>query len=426
MLETVQHIFDGLEATVSANPWMAGVISVYGLGVLTYLLRGVPRVLWALIKRHTTTSLIITSSNLVFHNFMVWLHKEGYSNSLRNIKLTNGRWGSNETVTKGAGYGGHLVWYRKRPLLLHLNREETRSEYERETLQLIKLGRSHALFNQLMQQFAQVNDTFNKVAVYTFHDRDWSVSQRQYKRTFDSVFLEADKRNQLTTVLDDFQVSEDWYIEHGIPYRLGILLYGPPGTGKTSLIKSIAAYTGKNLCILSAGKLSKLLKAAENLPEKSLMVIEDIDSNITTHRRKRSSPDKEIDGDGDPLMKYKDEDDGSRSEYEFMMQLMDGGLSEVLNSIDGISDTHGRILVLTTNNPEKLDDALLRPGRIDLSLELGYVTPEVFVSFMSAFFPSFEVPATFKVKEKVTISTLQQCVLMKERPEDICKKYLKE
>ena len=47
-------------------------------------------------------------------------------------------------------------------------------------------------------------------------------------------------------------------------------------------------------------------------------------------------------------------------------------LSFILNILDGILETPGRILIMTSNYPEKLDKALLRPGRIDINLEVGY------------------------------------------------------
>lgn len=430
MIETIQGAYDSLRQLSKESPVIAGAMSLYGLGVLTYLLRGVPQALGKIIKRHTTTSLTITSSHLAFHNFMEWLHKNGYSDTLRKVKLTNGRWGSKEGATKGAGYGSHLVWYEKRPIVINLQKEETRSEYDRETLTLTKLWRGHGLFDRLLKQFAQTDDNLNKVVVYTFTDEYWHVQQRQYRREFDSVFIEQEKKDQLLRALNNFKNNEEWYVEHGIPYRLGILLHGPPGTGKTSLIKSIAAYADKNLCILPAAKLNKLLKAADKLPENSLMVIEDIDTNSSALRR-RSFFDSDNNEDSQEKIEATTDDKNTPAiskelafDIEWLTSMADGGLSEILNAIDGISDTHGRILVVTTNNPKKLDPALIRPGRIDLTLELGMVTQETFVAFMRAFFPDFVVPAQWTVMEDVTISTLQQCVLMKETPEEICKKFL--
>jgi len=51
-------------------------------------------------------------------------------------------------------------------------------------------------------------------------------------------------------------------------------------------------------------------------------------------------------------------------------------LSGLLNALDGVSSREGRILFLTTNHPERLDPALIRPGRVDRKVELSHSTPE--------------------------------------------------
>merc|ERR1711862_960630 len=50
-------------------------------------------------------------------------------------------------------------------------------------------------------------------------------------------------------------------------------------------------------------------------------------------------------------------------------------LSGLLNVLDGVVDTPDRILIMTTNHPEQLDPALIRPGRIDKKILLGYMNP---------------------------------------------------
>ncbi len=51
-------------------------------------------------------------------------------------------------------------------------------------------------------------------------------------------------------------------------------------------------------------------------------------------------------------------------------------MSGLLNALDGVSSREGRVLFLTTNHPEQLDPALVRPGRVDRKIELGYATPD--------------------------------------------------
>ena len=68
-------------------------------------------------------------------------------------------------------------------------------------------------------------------------------------------------------------------------------------------------------------------------------------------------------------------------------QVMDAlNLSGLLNVLDGVVDTPGRMLVMTTNHPEVLDPALIRPGRIDKKLLLTYVTWEDMAKMIEHYF----------------------------------------
>jgi SpoVK/Ycf46/Vps4 family AAA+-type ATPase len=61
-------------------------------------------------------------------------------------------------------------------------------------------------------------------------------------------------------------------------------------------------------------------------------------------------------------------------------------LSGILNVLDGVVDTPGRILVMTTNHPEVLDPALIRPGRIDKKLLLSYMTYQDMTNLIEHYF----------------------------------------
>lgn len=63
-------------------------------------------------------------------------------------------------------------------------------------------------------------------------------------------------------------------------------------------------------------------------------------------------------------------------------------LSGLLNVLDGVVDSPGRILVMTSNHPEKLDPALIRPGRIDKKLKLGYMQTLDVQQMLSHYFQS--------------------------------------
>mgnify|MGYP000966021283 CR=1 FL=1 len=65
-------------------------------------------------------------------------------------------------------------------------------------------------------------------------------------------------------------------------------------------------------------------------------------------------------------------------------------LAFFLNLLDGILETPGRIIILTTNHPEKLDSALVRPGRIDLNIHFDRCSKETIVELLLKFYETID------------------------------------
>lgn len=77
-------------------------------------------------------------------------------------------------------------------------------------------------------------------------------------------------------------------------------------------------------------------------------------------------------------------------------------LSGLLNVLDGVVDTPGRLVVLSTNHPEHLDPALIRPGRIDKKLLLGYMSAPHVVAMMEHYFQgALQVDQAQRVKNAI-------------------------
>lgn len=221
-------------------------------------------------------------------------------------------------------------------------------------------------------------------------------TMRIVKRTFENVYVPKEIKDQITVNVDNFMSRKKWFLDNAIPYHFGIMLYGPAGTGKTSLAQAIANYVPRSTIFYMNGddimylpKLIKLMdidQSSNKYP--NVVIVEDIDCGFDAG--KLSKRDK------------KDEDDSEKT-----------GLATLLNSLDGISAPFNTIFIFTTNHIEALDPALIRPGRIDMCLEIKPVCTETFKEFMKHHFgDDIKFPAKFKVKENfVTFAKLQTMVM---------------
>ena len=107
------------------------------------------------------------------------------------------------------------------------------------------------------------------------------------------------------------------------------------------------------------------------------------------------------------------------------MEKYTSGLSMLLNVLDGANPSHGRIILMTTNCPEKLDAAIKRPGRVDVQLEMSYVTQEVFTQFMKSYYPdySYDEEAQPLSAEGITPADLQKMAKERKTAEEVVYEY---
>jgi SpoVK/Ycf46/Vps4 family AAA+-type ATPase len=207
--------------------------------------------------------------------------------------------------------------------------------------------------------------------------------------TFDNRFFTGKK--EIVDKINFFINNEEWYKEKGIPYTLGILLWGDPGCGKTSFIKALMNLTKRHGVDIKLSKKMNMNRLREIIyddeiteeiiipQDKRIILFEDIDAmcEIVMDRdipKNNSEIDleKKISDAIDSTMIHK-----NRNNFSLISKMDNNdnnNLSFFLNILDGINECPGRIIIMTTNKPEYLDKALIRPGRIDFKIHMTKAT----------------------------------------------------
>ncbi|KAL2915733.1 Complex III assembly protein translocase and chaperone [Polyrhizophydium stewartii] len=265
------------------------------------------------------------------------------------------------------GTGRHYFEYNGAWFKVDRNRDrgmlDVKSGMPWETVTITTLSRDRAILEQILEEARQtaLARDVGKMVIYTSYGHEWrQFGAPRRRRPFNSVVLDQNIAEIILHDVREFLSGGKWYHDRGVPYRRGYLLYGPPGSGKTSFIQALAGELEYNICILNLSERGltddRLAHLLNNVPMRSIILLEDIDAAFPSR-----TPKEEQDA------RTADKQRGYSSTLTF---------SGLLNALDGVAASEERIIFMTTNHLERLDSALVRPGRVDVRAYIGNATAE--------------------------------------------------
>lgn len=368
----------------------AAALSSVGLGALYYL-KSVPMQIWSRIRRYFFYSMTIEQDSDLFRYLNLWVqanhkqdlrHVEGYLDD-GELKLTH----ENDYT---------IFWYRKRRIKLSKTKQRFESPMNADAM----FQRSYTI-SGLFSRSAILHLMNAVIAKGLEHDENRKAGKKDYikiynigrwggfdngikdksnaRKPFSKLYLK--NKEEIIADIEHFKDQKETYEKLGVPYKRGYMFHGAPGNGKSSIAYAMAQYLKYDIYIIDMamikdGDFSTVIKAVE---PNSVVVIEDIDN---FYNKREPAPDNKV------------------------------NFSTFLNSLSGIGQKDNIITVFTTNNIDKVDDALLRSGRCDIQIELTNPDKQLVEKYLSDMFDqevlldSYESCLSFANIQKIVLDNL--------------------
>lgn len=434
----METIIGFVTSYLAANQIAGGGAVLMILGAVLAYARLVPEYVWLVLKRWFVYTIEISSSDLVFAGVTSWLESNDVSSKCHSFKAISLRFDAgnpygnssknhnktsltNSKITKKLGLllkplnelrwfwlDGNLVFFYTYREKFEQAGEQYNSSTEDGTY-VPKSGEMYyetyvfsSWFNSGRKAIVKILEESAKAVSTSVEDRleikllkigydsaSWDAIDTKPKRYLSSVALDESQKQEILEDAKLFFNSKDWYEKVGLPWRRGYLLYGPPGNGKSTLVTALASELDRPIYVMNLSDLKSdigALDAFNSVPEGSFILLEEVDTAFTKERDKRGS---------------------GVSDFSF---------SGLLNSLDGVAGQSGSIIVMTTNHIDKIDPALIRPGRADKKIMFGNCSKQQLIVMIDKLKPDLDEKIKSElinkyIPESLSVAQVQESLL---------------
>lgn len=339
------------------NPYFSAGFGLVGVGTGLAVLRKSAQAGFIIFRRTCMMTLEVPNKDKSYDWMLQWMTQKRAKETQHLSVMTT--FHQNETGKVYTNFdfspspGVHIFKYKNYWIRAERNREQGMRDLQTglpwETFVLTTIGKRKEIFSEMLAEAKTLalSKHIGMTQMFVPMGPDWRpFGHPRTRRPINSVILDDGVAENILGDVKDFIESQQWYMERGIPYRRGYLLHGPPGCGKSSFINALAGELEYSICVMNLGdrtlsddKLNHLMSIA---PPQSIILLEDIDAAFGSREEKGAV--------------------GDKSGGYFPNYVTFSGL---LNCLDGVVSTEERLVFMTTNYLDRLDPALIRPGRVD-------------------------------------------------------------